>query len=430
MYFEAAAAAAAIAATFGLVVYRLYLHPLARFPGPKLAAATKWYEFWYDVLIPPGGQFSAKVERLHDQYGPIVRINPQELHIRDPDMFEAVYARGTKRDRWYNAARMTGKTNDSFSTVGHDLHRRRKVANAPIMGRRMVGVKEGVLVGNAASLRANLRRAVEREEVLDLGVLFIGYSLDVAGAFFFGRDIGAQRDLGLARKWYTVGRSMARMTPILKQFPVLAKAVARLPGPVVRRLWPDAGVIADLEEQMLAWVLEHQAQEKRASVVVGGDAADMATSTLFDVIDSSKLPEEDKAAPRLFEEAIGIIVAGSETVAKILTRTAYELITNPSVLLKARKELADAASRLGKPQLGLADLEKLPYLVSGARSLCLTETSPTDKVSTQTALIKEALRITAIATSRLPVQLYEPLQYNGFDIPAMVPRRISPYCYL
>jgi cytochrome P450 len=430
MYFEAAAAAAAIAATFGLVVYRLYLHPLARFPGPKLAAATKWYEFWYDVLIPPGGQFSAKVERLHDQYGPIVRINPQELHIRDPDMFEAVYARGTKRDRWYNAARMTGKTNDSFSTVGHDLHRRRKVANAPIMGRRMVGVKEGVLVGNAASLRANLRRAVEREEVLDLGVLFIGYSLDVAGAFFFGRDIGAQRDLGLARKWYTVGRSMARMTPILKQFPVLAKAVARLPGPVVRRLWPDAGVIADLEEQMLAWVLEHQAQEKRASVVVGGDAADMATSTLFDVIDSSKLPEEDKAAPRLVEEAIGIIVAGSETVAKILTRTAYELITNPSVLLKARKELADAASRLGKPQLGLADLEKLPYLVSGARSLCLTETSPTDKVSTQTALIKEALRITAIATSRLPVQLYEPLQYNGFDIPAMVPRRISPYCYL
>jgi cytochrome P450 len=430
MYFEAAAAAAALAATFGLVVYRLYLHPLARFPGPKLAAATKWYEFWYDVLIPPGGQFSAKVERLHDQYGPIVRINPQELHIRDPDMFEAVYARGTKRDRWYNAARMTGKTNDSFSTVGHDLHRRRKVANAPIMGRRMVGVKEGVLVGNAASLRANLRRAVEREEVLDLGVLFIGYSLDVAGAFFFGRDIGAQRDLGLARKWYTVGRSMARMTPILKQFPVLAKAVARLPGPVVRRLWPDAGVIADLEEQMLAWVLEHQAQEKRASVVVGGDAADMATSTLFDVIDSSKLPEEDKAAPRLVEEAIGIIVAGSETVAKILTRTAYELITNPSVLLKARKELADAASRLGKPQLGLADLEKLPYLVSGARSLCLTETSPTDKVSTQTALIKEALRITAIATSRLPVQLYEPLQYNGFDIPAMVPRRISPYCYL
>ena len=106
MYNEAAAAV--LLATLGLITYRLYFHPLARFPGPKLAAATKWYEFWYDVLLPPGGQFSARVERLHDQYGPIIRINPQELHIRDPDMFEQVYASGTKRDRWYNAARMTG----------------------------------------------------------------------------------------------------------------------------------------------------------------------------------------------------------------------------------------------------------------------------------------------------------------------------------
>jgi hypothetical protein len=39
---------------------------------------------------------------------------------------------------------------------------------------------------------------------------------------------------------------------------------------------------------------------------------------------------------------------------------------------------------------------------------------------TQTALIKEVLRITAVATSRFPVQLYEPLKYNGYSIPAMV----------
>lgn len=56
-----------------LVIYRLYFHPLRAYPGSKLAAATKWYEFYYDILHGQGGAFMHQVDYMHDVYGKFQR---------------------------------------------------------------------------------------------------------------------------------------------------------------------------------------------------------------------------------------------------------------------------------------------------------------------------------------------------------------------
>ena len=50
-----------------LIVYRLHFSPIAIFPGPKLAAVSRWYEFYYEVVLR--GQFTFHVLELHKKYG-------------------------------------------------------------------------------------------------------------------------------------------------------------------------------------------------------------------------------------------------------------------------------------------------------------------------------------------------------------------------
>jgi hypothetical protein len=49
------------------VFYQLQLGPLAKFPGPKLAAISRLYELYYDGIT--SGGYVAKIRKLHEVYG-------------------------------------------------------------------------------------------------------------------------------------------------------------------------------------------------------------------------------------------------------------------------------------------------------------------------------------------------------------------------
>lgn len=51
----------------GVAIYRLYLSPLAGFPGSKVAAATHLYEFYHDWWRQ--GKYIFEIERMHKIYG-------------------------------------------------------------------------------------------------------------------------------------------------------------------------------------------------------------------------------------------------------------------------------------------------------------------------------------------------------------------------
>lgn len=48
-------------------IKRLYFHPLARYPGPLLAASSMWYKTYYDIVMDGG--WAEHLEHLHSVYG-------------------------------------------------------------------------------------------------------------------------------------------------------------------------------------------------------------------------------------------------------------------------------------------------------------------------------------------------------------------------
>lgn len=144
----------------GLLVYRLYLHPLARYPGPKLAAVTSFYEGYFEIVLK--GQYSRQISKLHDVYGksgincshryaalklgtdsyvkhlkltggtgPIIRVTPDELHIRDSRFFDEFYGKNLHLDKegW---DRRFGTEGGVLTTVDAGFHKRRRAALSPM----------------------------------------------------------------------------------------------------------------------------------------------------------------------------------------------------------------------------------------------------------------------------------------------------------
>lgn len=59
--------------------YNVFFHPLSKFPGCKLHAATRFVK---DVKLLRG-TFSESAKDLHLKYGEIVRVAPNELSYID-----------------------------------------------------------------------------------------------------------------------------------------------------------------------------------------------------------------------------------------------------------------------------------------------------------------------------------------------------------
>ena len=112
---------------------------------------------------------------MHDRYGPIVRINPVELHIETPDFYEKLYG-GNRRDKWDWIVQQFGIPEATFSTVSADLHRLRRSALNPFFSKASVRKLQPVIQEKVDILLARLKEFGGSGAVMNVGHAFAAYT--------------------------------------------------------------------------------------------------------------------------------------------------------------------------------------------------------------------------------------------------------------
>ncbi|KAL8749873.1 MAG: hypothetical protein Q9199_007423, partial [Rusavskia elegans] len=161
-------------------IYRITYHPLAHFPGPKLAAISRWYEIYYELML--GGRFAQQIENLHERYGPIVRINPFELHINDLEYYNQIYNFNhnlEKRDYHIQNVQHTGP---------HPDHRPLRRVLDPYFSRTTIQHLEPLIKHNIEALCRHISDAKSHQQPIKLSHLYRCMTADIITSYTLGKS--------------------------------------------------------------------------------------------------------------------------------------------------------------------------------------------------------------------------------------------------
>ncbi|KIX09391.1 uncharacterized protein Z518_00470 [Rhinocladiella mackenziei CBS 650.93] len=372
-----------------LAVYRLYCSPIAKFPGPKLAALTRWYEFYYDVILR--GQFTFHIAELHKNYGPIVRINPYELHVSDSEFWDTLYGPG-RVDKYHYFSNRLNIPRSIFSTPDYNLHKLRKAPLLPLFSKKRISDFQPVIREKLDILCSKIDKYVAGGGPFAINRALTAFSGDVITTYVFGQSYRHLESPDFKETFHEPFMAASEVGHVALQFKWLYPLMNSLPEWLVLKMQPQIFLVLQLAKDFdvkLKAILSSTAKENPDHPTI-----------LYELL-RSDLPPREKQIDRLNEEAQLLVAAGLTTSSWAMSVIAFHLIRSRSDYEQLRAELIAALPRTSDAStFNWWDVERLPYLNACAR---------------------EGLRLSYGVTARSPRLWDKPLQYQGWTIPARTP---------
>ncbi|KAH0592342.1 hypothetical protein MHUMG1_09955 [Metarhizium humberi] len=378
------------ATTLCKAVYELHFSRLSHIPGPKLAAFTRLYELYYDVVLR--GKYTHKIAEMHSQYGPIIRVGPREVHINNPDFYETVYALRGKRnkDPWFTSNFAVPKS--SFGTLSHDVHRSRRSLMAPYFSKARVQRIESTILAKVDKLVRRLEEFVHSQQPLRLDPVFSCLLVDIVSEYTNYKCFNYLDSPDFQPIWADTTKDLSECAMMSRNLPGVFGILACLPRRLVKQIYPKLITVMDFRADCIKEVAHmfHNTSDSKEMAEV----KICQEPTLFH--DLLKLESSPDAEERVLHEFISIITAGTETTSNTLTAITFHVLNNIKIKQKLRDELYQAFG--DGNAMTWTELEQLPYLV-GEEVPKIVATGTNLRYAFQTGVIYEGLRFgTALDT--------------------------------
>ncbi|KAI1387579.1 cytochrome P450 [Hypoxylon trugodes] len=363
-----------------MILYNLSpLHPLSHIPGPLLARATYLPEMYYDLV--KHGRYTWEIAHMHEKYGPIIRINPNEVHCNDINLIDDIYASShRRRDKAEIVTRGVPYVESGFATTGHELHKLRRAPVVKFFSRAMIARLEDDVHRLAQSLCDKLLSSVDGP--IDSVQAYSCFTSDIISMYCFGECFGFLEQKDWTPNFHIAELAVLKPIYFLRYFPMLTKLYG-LADHLVDYLPKDLALFI----QTFRIDVPNHVRNTQLKIDSG---VTMDRATIFNTL--LQLPPGQKNLLNSNHEAMTLLAAGTETTSWTLTVITYYLLTQPETLSKLTKELGEAVED-PKHLPKWNELESLPYLQ---------------------AVIQEGLRLSYGVTARSPrIPTDEDLIYTG-----------------
>ncbi|KAI1429097.1 cytochrome P450 [Xylaria sp. FL1777] len=340
-----------IAVILAVIIRRLLFAPLANIPGP-------WYTKWTNVVVKMKtirGEGPIYVDQLHDKYGSVVRLGPDEVDVADIEATKKIHrvkADFIKTDFYLGIAY---KKENILNTQDINFHRRhRKLLSQPL--------SENSLKAMEPQIEEKVRFTVERmgqemrtRKAVDVYKWWMFMTTDIIGQLTFGESFHALENGKQIDTYIKDLRSVGFIITIASQLTFLMPILYHVPFPL-----PGFSDSLKTIAKRLTSYASTKLQKLRDEI----ESKDEGRPLLFSkLVQGTTIDGESLTDTEIRNDAEIYIIAGSDTSSNTLTYLTWALCKQPELRDQLVKELEKLPA-----DFTADDLKYLPFL-----NQCITE---------------------------------------------------------